>query len=196
MRKSNAAIKRAFDFSSSLIAIIIVCPLLAIIAASIKVSSKGPVVFKQKRLGQNGSTFEIYKFRTMVPNAENMGAGVAVNEKTDDRITGIGRMLRATSLDELPQLFNIIKGDMSLVGPRPPVTYHPYDGFANYPEWARARFDMKPGLTGLAQVMLPVDASWDERMKTDVEYVRNYSLFLDLKILGLTAGAVLHRGSY
>ncbi len=196
MRKSNAAIKRAFDFLSSIIAAIIVCPLLAIIAASIKVSSKGPVIFKQKRLGQNGSTFEIYKFRTMVPNAENMGTGVTVSEKTDDRITGIGRILRATSLDELPQLFNIIKGDMSLVGPRPPVTYHPYDGFANYPEWARTRFDMKPGLTGLAQVRLPVDASWDERMKTDVEYVRNYSLFLDLKILGLTAGAVLHRGSY
>lgn len=196
MRKSNAAIKRGFDFLSSIIAAIIVCPLLAIIAVSIKVSSKGPVIFKQKRLGQNGSTFEIYKFRTMVPNAENMGTGVTVSEKTDDRITGIGRILRATSLDELPQLFNIIKGDMSLVGPRPPVTYHPYDGFANYPEWARTRFDMKPGLTGLAQVRLSVDASWDERMKTDVEYVRNYSPFLDLKILGLTAGAVLHRGSY
>ncbi|WP_305299604.1 sugar transferase [Parvibacter caecicola] len=196
MPKADLVIKRTADFLLSLIGVVLTSPLLAVIAIGVKASSKGPVIFKQKRLGLNGGTFEIYKFRTMVPNAEKMGAGVVVNEKSDSRITGIGKFLRASSLDELPQLINVLKGDMSLVGPRPPVTYHPYNGYDSYPSQAKRRFDMRPGMTGLAQVELPVDATWEERIEADIMYVDDYSLLLDLGILGRTVGAVLHRGSY
>lgn len=137
MRMLNLSIKRMLDILVSLISIILISPILLTILLLVKCTSKGPVLFKQERLGLHGESFQILKFRTMVVNAEHMGTGVYINEKSDPRITKIGKILRKSSLDELPQLFNILKGDMSLVGPRPPVTYHPYDGYQNYPQWAK-----------------------------------------------------------
>ena len=122
MRKINLLLKRVFDFLLTLIGAIIISPVMLIIAILIKSSSKGPIFFVQERLGHRGKVFKIYKFRTMVVNAEHIGTGIMINEKSDPRITKIGRFLRSTSLDELPQIFNVIRGDMSLVGPRPPVT--------------------------------------------------------------------------
>lgn len=183
MRTINLAAKHILDFLMALAGTIIISPVLLIIAVFIKCSSKGPVLFRQERLGYHGRTFKILKFRTMVVNAEHIGTGVVINEKDDPRVTKIGRFLRATSLDELPQVFNVLKGDMSLVGPRPPVTYHPYDGYKNYPEWAKKRFEMRPGMTGLVQTTIRSDAPWDDRMKIDCEYVDKFSVAFDIKIL-------------
>ena len=187
----NHIAKRILDFSLTLIGTILISPVLLIIAILIKCSSKGPVLFKQERLGYRGKVFRILKFRTMVVNAEHMGTGVVINEKNDSRVTKIGRFLRSTSLDELPQVFNVLKGDMALVGPRPPVTYHPYDGYENYPEWAKKRFQMRPGMTGLVQTTIRSDASWDERMKIDCEYVDKFSVLSDIKILFDTVVTVI-----
>lgn len=132
----------------------------------------------------------------MVMNAEKIGSGVFINEKNDDRITKVGRFLRSTSLDELPQLFNVLVGDMSLVGPRPPVVYHPYDGYGNYPSWAKKRFDMRPGMTGLVQITSRSESSWDERITVDNEYIDNFSVLLDLKILFGTIMTVIKGEAY
>lgn len=183
MRRLNLAIKRILDVGMTLIGMIIISPILFVIAILIKCSSKGPVLFKQERLGYQGKVFEILKFRTMVVNAEHMGTGVVINEKDDPRVTKIGRFLRSTSLDELPQIFNVLKGDMGLVGPRPPVTYHPYNGYENYPEWAKKRFEMRPGITGLVQITIRSDVPWDDRMKIDCEYVDKFSVIFDIRIL-------------
>lgn len=191
MRKVNLILKRILDFTLTLIGTIIISPILLIITVLIKCSSKGPVFFKQKRLGLHGKIFEIIKFRTMVVNAEKMGSGVYIREKDDPRVTKIGRFLRSTSLDELPQIFNVLKGDMALVGPRPPVTYHPYDGYDNYPEWAKKRFQMRPGMTGLVQITTRSDASWDERIKIDCEYIDKFNLIFDFKILFGTVKTVI-----
>ena len=161
MRKINLAIKRLVDIIGSAIGLLLISPFMLVIAALIKASSSGPVFFKQERIGLHGKTFQIIKFRTMVVNAEKIGSGIYINEKTDNRITRVGRFLRATSLDELPQLLNVLVGDMSLVGPRPPFTYHPYNGFDNYPDWAKKRFEMRPGMTGLVQITSRSDSSWD-----------------------------------
>ncbi|MGH2087086.1 sugar transferase [Aerococcus urinaeequi] len=176
-------LKRLFDLIISTFGIILVSPILIVIAVLIKIESKGPVFFKQQRLGLNGLPFSIYKFRTMIVGAEKIGDGLKVRSEVDSRITKIGQFLRKTSLDELPQFFNVIKGDMSLVGPRPPVTYHPYDGYGNYPEWAKMRFCMRPGVTGLSQVTVRNSVPWDERIKYDNKYITEFSLLLDLKIL-------------
>lgn len=191
MRKLNLIIKRILDFILTLFGTIIISPILLIIAILIKCSSKGPVLFKQERLGYHGKVFKILKFRTMVVNAEHMGTGVVINEKDDPRVTKIGRFLRSTSLDELPQVFNVLKGDMALVGPRPPVTYHPYDGYKNYPDWAKKRFEMRPGMTGLVQTTIRSDAPWDDRMKIDCEYVDKFSVPFDIKILFDTVKTVI-----
>lgn len=191
MRKLNLAIKRILDFVLTLIGTIIISPILLVIAILIKCSSKGPVLFKQERLGYHGKVFKILKFRTMVVNAEHMGTGVVINEKDDPRVTKIGRFLRSTSLDELPQVFNVLKGDMALVGPRPPVTYHPYNGYEKYPEWAKKRFEMRPGMTGLVQTTIRSDAPWDDRMKIDCEYVDKFSVPFDIKILFDTVKTVV-----
>lgn len=183
MRDLNLFIKRLIDFFGSLVGIIIISPILIIIAFLIKITSKGPIFFKQKRLGKGGKVFKIIKFRTMVVNAENIGDGLTVKSDNDDRITKVGKILRATSLDELPQLFNVILGQMSLVGPRPPVTYFPYDGYDNYPEWAKKRFSMRPGVTGLTQVTVRNSVSWDERIVVDNKYIDNFNVWLDIKIL-------------
>lgn len=196
MRKVNLFIKRAADIVCSGLGLIVISPVLLVLACLIKASSEGPVFFLQERLGQHGKVFKIIKFRTMVVNAEKMGSGVRINEKTDSRITKVGRFLRATSLDELPQLLNVFKGDMSLVGPRPPVTYHPYDGYENYPEWAKKRFEMRPGMTGMVQVTTRSSASWDERIVVDNKYVDSFSVALDISILFRTVITVIKGEAY
>ncbi len=191
MKNLNLVVKRIIDFFGSLIGIIVLSPVLVIVALIIKLTSKGTVFFLQSRLGLNGNTFKIIKFRTMVMDAEKKGDGLFVYGTNDNRITGIGKILRKTSLDEIPQLLNVVMGDMSLVGPRPPVTYFPYDGYENYPEWAKKRFKMRPGITGLAQVRTRTTVPWDERIKIDNEYVDKFDLLLDLKIIFKTFAVVL-----
>lgn len=182
-------IKRLFDVFFSLMAIIITGPLLVIISILVVLDSKGGVIYKQKRLGKDGKDFTIYKFQIMVGNAENIGTGVFSYEN-DNRVTRVGKILRKTSLDELPQSFNILKGDMSFVGPRPPVTYYPCK-YHEYSDFQKQRFQVKPGLTGLALIRGRKELNWGERIKYDVEYVHNMSLLLDIKILFLTIPKIL-----
>lgn len=195
MRKINLFLKRSIDLLGSTVGLtLLVIPFL-IIAIKIKSDSPGPVFFKQERLGKDGVPFFIIKFRTMVVNAEYIGTGLRVKNDTDDRITKIGHFLRKTSLDELPQLINVWKGDMSLVGPRPPVTYHPYKGYEGYPENSKKRFEMRPGMTGMAQVEVRNSVSWDERMVYDVRYVEQFNIVLDIWILLKTVKRVLKSDS-
>lgn len=182
MRVFNLFVKRLIDLLGSLIGMVIVFPIFIIIALSVKLTSKGPIFFKQERLGKNGRVFKIIKFRTMVVNAEKMGDGLKVKNESDNRITKVGKFLRATSLDELPQLWNVLVGDMSLVGPRPPVPYHPYK-YEEYNDFQRKRFEMRPGITGLTQVTVRNSVNWDERIRIDVEYIERFNLWLDIKIL-------------
>ncbi|MDU2218971.1 sugar transferase [Finegoldia magna] len=175
--------KRILGLIFSLVGFIILIPIFLIISILIKLTSKGSIFFKQERIGRNGKVFNMYKFRTMIVNAENIGDGIRVRSKNDPRITKIGKILRRTSLDELPQLINVIKGDMSLVGPRPPVTYHPYNGYNNYPENAKKRFIVRPGLTGLSQIKYRNGVSWDKRIEIDVKYTENISFLEDIKII-------------
>ena len=193
MRTLNLILKRLIDICGSLFGLVILSPLFIIIAISIKLTSEGPVIFKQERLGKDGKVFKIYKFRTMVVNAENIGDGLTIKSESDSRITKVGRILRKTSLDELPQLFNVLVGHMSLVGPRPPVTYHPYDGYNSYPNWAKKRFKMRPGITGLAQVTVRNSVTWDERIKIDNEYIDKFYILLDIKILFMTIVKIFKR---
>lgn len=186
-------IKRVLDIVLSLFGLIILSPLYLILSIAIKVDSKGPVFFKQARLGRNGKEFKIYKFRTMVVGAEKMGTGLSIRSLSDSRITKVGAFLRKTSLDELPQFINILKGDMSIVGPRPPATYFPYKGYENYPQWAKKRFDTRPGVTGLAQVVYRNNAEWDERIKLDIKYNNSVSFIVDLKLIIDTAAKIIKR---
>lgn len=183
MVKVQLYLKRIIDLIGSIVGLILLSPLFLIIALLIKLTSEGPVFFTQDRLGRDGKTFKIIKFRTMIVNAEKIGDGLTIKNENDNRITGIGKILRKTSLDEIPQLINVLKGEMSLVGPRPPVAYFPYEGYKNYPDWAKERFKMKPGMTGLSQVTVRNSVTWDERIKIDVKYIENFSLWLDMKIL-------------
>ena len=191
MRGLNLFLKRFFDILCSGLGLIIASPFIIIIAILVKTSSKGPIFFLQKRLGRKGKVFRIIKFRTMVVNAEHMGTGVKVTGKSDPRITKIGHFLRATSMDEIPQLVNVLKGEMALVGPRPPVTYHPYNGYENYPEWAKPRFQMRPGMTGLVQISTRSLVSWDDRIRIDLEYIEKFNILFDIKILIGTIKTVL-----
>lgn len=195
MKRITLCLKRIIDIIGSLVGLVILSPVFLVVALLIKMDSPGPVFFVQDRLGLRGKTFRIIKFRTMVMNAENIGDGLRVSSESDPRITRVGRVLRATSLDELPQLINVLKGDMSLVGPRPPATYHPYNGFESYPEWAKKRFEMRPGMTGLAQVMVRNSASWDERIRLDLQYIESFALHEDLRLLLLTVRKVFQRQS-
>jgi len=189
MSNINLFIKRLIDIFGSLVGMIITSPVLIIIAVLIKLTSKGSVFYIQDRLGKDGVTFKIIKFRTMVENAENIGSGIHVTEN-DSRITKIGRFLRKYSLDELPQLFNVLKGDMSLVGPRPLLTHFPKT-FDEYDEKERLRFKMKPGITGLAQINGRGSLSWDEKFSYDIRYVSRYSLKIDILILFKTIGCLI-----
>jgi len=177
-------IKRFVDIVVSIVSMILLLPLFLMIAFAIKIDSKGPVFFKQERLGKNGKVFKIIKFRTMVDNAEQKGSGLSTFEG-DPRVTRVGEMLRKTSLDEISQLINILIGDMSLVGPRPPVPFHPRK-YEEYSDHQVLRFKVRPGITGLAQIMGRNSLTWDERIEYDVEYVQNVSLLLDIKIILLT----------
>ncbi len=191
-------IKNAFDVSSAAFLILILSPLFIAIGLAIKIFSKGPVLYKQERLGMNGRRFQVYKFRTMVKNADellkelaemNEADGPVFKIKNDPRIIPyVGSFLRKTSLDELPQLFNVIKGEMSLVGPRPPIPKE----VGEYSVWQRRRLSMKPGMTCLWQIApRRNDLSFEDWMKLDLKYIDTWSLFNDFKILILTARAVL-----
>lgn len=169
--------KNLLDSVFSFLLLLLLSPLLFLIAVLIKLDSKGSVLFVQERIGKDGRPFKIYKFRTMIPNAINMGMGV-YTEENDPRITKIGRLLRKTSLDELPQLMNILKGDMSFIGPRPTLEYQ----VKQYDDFQKKRLLMKPGVSGLAQVNGRNNISWPERIKFDVQYVENWSLWLDVQI--------------
>ena len=175
-------LKRMLDFILSLLALIVLMPVMIVIGIIVKLDSKGTVFFKQERLGKNGKIFKIIKFRTMVMNAEHIGDGLKVKSEQDNRITRIGKILRKTSLDELPQLINVVKGEMSLIGPRPPVTYHPHK-YEEYSEEQKQRFLVRPGLTGLAQVKVRNSATWDERIEIDREYLKDITFKNDFKII-------------
>lgn len=171
-------IKRFFDILISILGIIILSPLLLIVSILIKIESKGPVIFKQKRIGKNCKVFNIYKFRSMKVDSEKDGV---YESKNDKRVTRIGRIIRKLSIDELPQFFNIIKGDMSMIGPRPTLTYHPWK-IEEYTPFQKQRFNLRPGVTGWAQVNGRKGVEWNERIVLDVYYVKNVSFRLDLKI--------------
>lgn len=183
-------VKRVIDLLGSLPGLLLLSPLLFGLALAIKLDDRGPVFFRQQRAGLKGQVFKIYKFRTMVQNAENLGAGVFVEEE-DPRITRVGKFLRHSSLDELPQLINIVRGEMSLVGPRPTLPYQ----VENYDQRQMRRLEVKPGITGWAQVNGRSALSWPERIELDLWYLDNWSLWLDLKILLKTFLVVLEKGN-
>ena len=194
--------KRAIDIAGAALAILVFLPLLCCIALAIRFETGGPVIFRQRRTGHLGRIFTIYKFRTMTTDAEAVKQALAVENESDavlfkirrdPRITRAGRVLRKYSLDELPQLFNVALGQMSLVGPRPALPQE----VSAYDHDPRRRLAVKPGITGLWQVSGRSDLSWEETVRRDVEYVDNWSMALDLAILWRTIGAVvLHRGAY
>ena len=176
--------KRICDFIVASVALIVLFPFLFITAILIKLDSKGPIIFKQERLGKNGVPFKIWKFRSMCVGAEKQGSGV-YSYKGDARVTKVGRIIRATSIDEIPQLVNILKGDMALIGPRPALTYHPWP-YEQYTDHQKHMFDVFPGVTGWAQVNGRKEVPWPERIELNVWYAKNMSLWLDLKIFFMT----------
>lgn len=187
MYRFNLIVKRLFDIVSSGFLSVVLIPLWIIISIWIKIDSNGTVFFKQGRRTKDGRVFNMLKFRTMVMNAESMGAGLFSYEN-DPRMTNVGRFLRNSSIDELPQLFNILKGDMSVVGPRPCVTYELGD-FDTLNRRYKKRFEVKAGLTGLAQVKGRNDISWDEKVGYDNQYVdafKRIGVLVDIKILWLS----------
>ncbi len=179
--------KRLFDVILAAVIFVVASPILLLVALAVKIDSKGPVIFKQTRLGKNGKEFNMYKFRTMVVNAE--AAGV-YSDNNDPRITKVGNFLRKTSLDELPQCINIIKGDMSFIGFRPPLTYHPWP-FTEYTEEQKRMFSVRPGITGWAQVNGRKTVEWHKRIELNVWYAENVSFLLDCRIFLLTIFKVL-----
>ncbi len=181
---------RARDLAISLVALALASPLLLLAAVAIKLEDRGPVLYRQRRVGKHGSDFELLKLRTMVVGAEAIGAGYAVDEG-DPRITRVGRLLRRLSLDELPQLWNVVRGEMSIVGPRPTLRYQ----VERYTPRQRKRLDVKPGITGWAQVHGRAKLPWADRIELDVWYVEHRSPWLDLKILAKTPRA-LFGGTY
>lgn len=182
-------LKRFFDLILSIIVIIICAIPMFIIAIAIKIDSPGPVIFKQQRIGYKGRVFNIYKFRSMCIGAEQKGTGV-YSHKGDARVTRVGKILRRTSLDEIPQFFNILFGDMSFIGPRPPLTYHPWN-IEEYTDEQLRMFDLRPGITGWAQVNGRKCVEWSRRIELNVWYVDHVSLWLDLKIMYLTVLKVI-----
>jgi lipopolysaccharide/colanic/teichoic acid biosynthesis glycosyltransferase len=183
-------VNRIADVAIASLALVVAAPLLALAALAAKLEDRGPVLYRQTRVGKDGADFELLKLRTMVVGAETIGAGYAV-DKGDARITRAGRVLRRLSLDELPQLWNVVRGDMSVIGPRPTLRYQ----VERYDERQRRRLDVKPGITGWAQVHGRASLPWAERIELDVWYVEHRSPRLDLKILAKTPLA-LFSGTY
>lgn len=188
----SRAVKRAFDVVASLAALVVAAPAIALIAVAVRLESRGPAFYTQRRVGRDGRPFEIHKFRTMVTGAEFIGAGLAVHEG-DDRITRVGALLRRTSLDELPNLLDVLRGDMSMVGPRPTVQVQ----VDHYSARQRGRLRVKPGLTGWAQLHGRASLPWSQRIELDLWYVEHQSLALDARILARTPAMLLSgRGLY
>lgn len=184
-------IRRIIDTLIALVALVLLSPILLIVAIAIRLDSKGGAIFKQKRIGLNGKPYNMYKFRSMVTNAQNMGTGVYSFEG-DPRITKVGRFIRRTSIDELPQLWNIVKGDMAFIGPRSPVVGH-------FPEWDtlndayKRRFTVLPGISGLAQCVGRNEFSWDEKVYWDniyIDKVSKYYILYDIKMWFMTFARV------
>ncbi len=193
---SGLILKRVVDISLSAVALLFFSPLLLAIALAIKLESPGPIIYASLRAGKRGRIFACYKFRTMFDGADELRDSLRrFNERRDPffkiaddpRVTWVGRFLRKYSLDELPQFWNVLKGDMSLVGPRP----HPVDDYARYRPGDHRRLDVKPGITGLWQVLARTDPSFETCMKLDLEYMQRWSLFFDIKLLVRTIPAVL-----
>jgi lipopolysaccharide/colanic/teichoic acid biosynthesis glycosyltransferase len=184
------AVNRAADVALAGVGLVLASPILAVAAVASKLGDGGPVLYRQTRVGRNGKDFELLKLRTMVEGAERMGAGPAV-DAGDSRITRVGAFLRRTSIDELPQLWNVLRGEMSIVGPRPTFRYQ----VEQYDERQLRRLEVRPGLTGWAQVNGRAALSWPERIELDVWYVDNRSPRVDLAIL-LRTPLVLFRGTY
>ena len=178
--------KRALDVAIAGTALLVSSPLLALAAVAIRLESRGHPIYRQRRVGRDGRAFEVYKLRTMVTGAERMGAGLAVDEG-DDRITRVGALLRRTSLDELPNLINVLRGEMAIVGPRPTVQVQ----VDRYTDRQRGRLAVRPGITGWAQVQGRASLPWPERIELDLYYIEHESLLLDLRVLWLTARMVL-----
>lgn len=188
MTATGGRLKRATDLAIGVPALAVALPLMGALALWVRLDSPGPALFRHERVGLHGRRFRVNKFRTMVVDAESMGTGLRVTAG-DARITRAGRFLRRTSLDELPQLFNVVGGSMSLVGPRPTVAAQ----VERYDERQRGRLDAKPGITGLAQVRGRASLPWSRRIEMDLEYVERWSPWLDLSIMLRTVGVVLGR---
>ncbi len=194
--------KRLLDLTGSVFALILLSPVFAALALAVKLDSRGPILFSQKRVGKNGRLFKFYKFRSMVTNAEklkktllakNEADGPAFKMKHDPRVTRVGRFIRKTSLDELPQLYNVLRGDMSLVGPRPALP----DEVAKWKPWQHKRLAVEQGCTCIWQVSGRSDVNFDQWMKMDLEYVRTWSLTRDLSIIMRTIIVMLTgKGAY
>jgi lipopolysaccharide/colanic/teichoic acid biosynthesis glycosyltransferase len=182
-------IRRASDVAVSAVALVVLAPLLAAAAVAIRLESRGPAIYRQRRVGLGGEEFDVLKLRTMVAGAERMGSGLAV-DAGDSRITRIGALLRRTSLDELPNLWNVLRGEMSLIGPRPTVPAQ----VARYDDRQRGRLAIRPGLTGWAQVNGRASLPWSERIELDLYYIEHRSLALDARILARTARILLGGG--
>ena len=181
---------RPLDVAGASLSLALASPVLAVAALAIKLDDRGPVLYRQQRVGQDGREFELLKLRTMVSGAEHQGAGWAVN-RGDPRITRVGRVLRRLSLDELPQLWNVVRGEMSLIGPRPTLAYQ----VEQYTPRQRKRLEVKPGITGWAQIHGRAALPWEDRIELDVWYVENRSPRVELKILLRTPLALLS-GTY
>jgi lipopolysaccharide/colanic/teichoic acid biosynthesis glycosyltransferase len=180
------ALNRALDIAIAGAGLVVASPLLALSALAVKLEDGGPVLYRQTRVGMDGVDFELLKLRTMIVGAERVGAGYAVNAG-DPRITRVGRLLRKLSLDELPQLWNVVRGDMSVIGPRPTLRYQ----VEKYTDRQRRRLEVKPGITGWAQIHGRAALPWEERIELDVWYVEHRSPLLDLRILLRTPPALL-----
>jgi len=184
--RGGDALNRAADVAVAGTALLVASPVLALAALAVKLQDGGPALYQQTRVGKGGADFELLKLRTMVVGAERQGAGFAVDEG-DPRITGVGRILRRLSLDELPQLWNVVRGDMSVVGPRPTLRYQ----VDRYDERQLHRLDVKPGITGWAQIHGRARLAWAERIELDLWYVEHRSPRVDAQILLRTPGALL-----
>jgi len=190
----HSARKRCIDIAVSAVALVFAAPVMALAALAIRLDSRGHAIYRQRRVGRNGHPFAVYKLRTMVTGAEHIGAGLAIDEG-DTRVTRVGALLRRTSIDELPNLINVLRGEMSLVGPRPTLQVQ----VDRYTDRQRRRLEVRPGLTGWAQVNGRASLPWPDRIELDIWYLEHATLRLDLKILALSArmaitGHGLYRG--